>query len=58
MLSNLREAWSLANMVEKSIRLAQEQTAGDLRQSYMIRAALEVEKLKTLIEEIAKEVKK
>ncbi len=58
MLSKLREAWSLANTVGKSIKLASEQTARDLRQSYMMRAALEAEKLKHLIEEIAKEVKK
>jgi hypothetical protein len=38
--------------------LAQEQTQRDLQQSYLMRAALEAEKLKTLIEEIARQIQK
>jgi len=44
--------------VTKSIKLAKEQTQRDLQQAYLIRAASEVDKLKGLIEEIAKELKK
>ncbi len=57
MLSKLRKAWSLANAVSKTISLAKKETQRDLRESYIMRAAMEVEKLKGLIEEIAKEVK-
>jgi hypothetical protein len=56
MLSNLRAAWALTNALSKSIKLAQEQTQRDLQQSYLMRAALEAEKLKALIEKLAKEV--
>jgi hypothetical protein len=58
MLSKLRAAWALTNALSKSIKLAQEQTQRDLQQSYMMRAALEAEKLKTLIEEIARQIQK
>jgi hypothetical protein len=58
MLSKLRQAWSLANAVSKSIALAKEQTQRDLRESYIMRAALEVEKLRALIEEIARDIKR
>ena len=58
MLSKLRKAWSLANAALKSLALAKEQTQRDLQQSYLMRAAMETEKLKALIEEIAKEIKK
>ena len=58
MLSKLREAWVLTNALSKSIRLAKEKTQRDLQQAYLIRATLEAEKLRALIEEIAKEVKK
>ena len=57
MLSNLRAAWALTNALSRSIKLAQEQTQRDLQQSYLMRAALEAEKLKALIEKLAKEVK-
>jgi hypothetical protein len=57
MLSNLRAAWVLTNALSRSIKLAQEQTQRDLQQSYLMRAALEAEKLKALIEKLAKEVK-
>ncbi len=57
MISKLRVAWALTNALSKSIKLAQEQTQRDLRQSYLMRASMEAEKLKALIEKIAKEVK-
>ena len=53
-LSKLRAAWALTNALDKSIKLAKEQTQRDLQQSYLMRAALEAKKLKTLIEELAK----
>jgi hypothetical protein len=56
MLSQLREAWVLVNAVCKSIRLAKEQTTGDLKQSYLMRAEMEAAKLKQLIETIAKQL--
>ena len=46
------------NALAKSIKLAKEQTQCDLQQSYLMRAAMEAEKLKILIEQIAKEIKK
>jgi len=58
MLSELRKAWSLTNLVLKFLTLAKGQPQRDLQQSYLMRAAMETEKLKALIEEIAKEVKK
>jgi hypothetical protein len=58
MLSQLRTAWALTNALSKSIKLAQEQTQRDLQQSYLMRAAMEADKLKTLIEQMAKEIKK
>ena len=58
MLSKLRKAWSLANAVLKSLALAKDQTQRDLQQSYLMRAEMETEKLRALIEEIAKDVKK
>jgi len=57
MLSKLRQAWSLANAVSKSISLAKKETQRDLRESYIMRAAMEAERLKGLIEEIAREIK-
>jgi hypothetical protein len=57
-LSKLGKAWSLANAVLKSLALAKQQTQHDLQQSYLMRAAMETEKLRALIEEIAKDVKK
>ncbi len=42
----------------KSIKLPKEQTQRDLQQSYLLRAALEVERLKALIEGIGKEGKR
>jgi hypothetical protein len=58
MLSNLRAAWALTNALAKSIKLAQEQTQRDLQQSYLMRAAMEAEKLRVLIEQLANEIKK
>jgi len=58
MLSKLRKAWSLANAVLKSLAVAKEQTQRDLQRSYLMRAAMETEKPRALIEEIAKDVKK
>lgn len=57
MLSQLRSAWVLTTALAKSIKLAQEQTQRDLQQSYLMRAAMEAEKLKLLIEQMAKEIK-
>ena len=57
MLSQLRAAWALTNAIGKSIKLAKEQTQRDLQESYLIRAAMEAEQLKALIEQIAKRVK-
>jgi len=53
-----QESWSLANAGLKSLTLAKDQTHRDLQQSYLMRAATETEKLRALIEEIAKDVKK
>jgi hypothetical protein len=58
MLSKLRAAWTLTKALAKSIKLAKEQTQRDLQQSYLMRAEMETEKLKALIEEIAREIKK
>ena len=58
MLSQLRAAWALTNDLSKSIKLAKEQTQRDLQESYLMRAAMEAKKLRTLIEEIAKGVEK
>lgn len=58
MLSKLRMAWKLNDDLAKSIKHAKDQTQRDLQQSYLIRAALEADKLKALIEEIGKEVKR
>lgn len=58
MLSKLRAAWKLSDDLVKSIKLAKDQTQRDLQQSYLIRAAMEAEKLRTLIEDIAQELKK
>ena len=56
MLSKLRKAWSLANALSKTIALAKKETQRDLRESYIMRAAMEAERLKGLIEEIAREI--
>lgn len=56
MLSKLRKAWSLANALSKTIELAKKETQRDLRESYIMRAAMEAERLKGLIEEIAREM--
>ncbi len=58
MLSKLRQAWSLAKDVGRSIQRARECTERDLKESFLMRAAEQTEKLKTLIEEMAKEIKK
>ena len=58
MLSKLRKAWSLANTVTKTISLARKETQRDLRESYIMRAAMEAERLKGLIEEIARDIKR
>jgi hypothetical protein len=58
MLSNLRAAWALTNALAQSIKLAKEQAQRDLQQSYLMRAAMEAEKLRVLIEQIANEIKK
>ena len=57
MLSQLRTAWALTKDLSKSIQLAKEQTQRDSTAKLLDAAAMEAEKLKTLIEEIAKEVK-
>jgi hypothetical protein len=46
----------MANAVSKTILLAKKETQRDLRESYIMRAAMEAERLKSLIEEIAKEI--
>ena len=56
MLSKLRKAWSLANALSKTIALAKKETQRDLRESHIMRAAMEAERLKGLIEEIAREI--
>ena len=58
MLSKLRQAWTLAKDANRSIRRARECTERDLKESFLMRAAEQTEKLKTLIEEMAKEIKK
>ncbi len=58
MLSKLRQAWSLAKDAGRSVQRARECTERDLKESFLMRAAEQTEKLKTLIEELAKEVKK
>ena len=58
MLSKLRKAWLLANAVCKTMSLARKETQRDLRDSYIMRASMEAERLKGLIEEIAREIKK
>jgi hypothetical protein len=58
MLSKLRKAWSLADAASKTISLAKKETQRDLRESYIMRAAMEVERLKGMIEEIAREIKR
>jgi hypothetical protein len=58
MLSKLRQAWWLANEAYKSILLARKREEGDLKDSYLMKAELQAEKLKSLIEEIAKEITK
>ena len=58
MLSKLRQAWTVARDANRSIRRARESTERDLKESFLMRAAEQTEKLKTLIEEMAKEIKK
>jgi hypothetical protein len=58
MLSKLREAWALANAVSKSLARAKKETQRDLQHAFMMKAEMENENLKALLEEIAKEVKK
>jgi hypothetical protein len=59
MLSQLRAAWALTNALSKSIKLAKEETQhAGLQQSYLTRAAMEAEKLKAMIEQIAREIQK
>ena len=48
----------LAKDANSSIRRARECTERDLKESFLMRAAEQTEKLKTLIEEMAKEIKK
>jgi len=58
MLSKLRQAWTLAKDANRSIKRAKDCTERDLKESYLMRAAEQTEKLKALIEELAKELKK
>ena len=48
----------MANDTYKSIVAARKREEGDLKQSYLMKAELQAGRLKALIEEIAKEVKK
>ena len=57
MLSKLRQAWLLAKNAGRSIQRARDCTERDLKESFLMRAAEQTEKLKALIEELAKEVK-
>jgi len=56
MLSKLRQAWWLANDAYQAIVAARTREEGDLKQSYLMKAELQAERLKALIAEIAKEV--
>jgi len=51
MLSKLRELWWVANDTHKSIVAARKREEGDLKQSYLMKAELQAEMLKALIEE-------
>jgi hypothetical protein len=58
MLTKLRQAWWVANDAHKSIIQARKREEGDLKKGYLMKAEAQTERLKTLIEELAREVKK